>query len=124
MLAKALLDSYVRGRLHSFLVDASLRALADSTRRQILSLIWYRERPAGEIAAHFSLTRPAVSQHLSVLLKSDLVAVRQEGTRRLYHANRDRIEALRAELDVFWGGRMAKLKTVAERAQKEKRKRR
>jgi DNA-binding transcriptional ArsR family regulator len=105
-------------------VDASLHALADGTRRQILSLVWNKERPAGEIAAHFSLTRPAVSQHLSVLLESDLVAVRQEGTRRLYHVNRDRIEALRAELDAFWGGRMAKLKTAAERAQKEKRKRR
>lgn len=105
-------------------MDASLHALADGTRRHILSLVWDKERPAGEIAAHFSLTRPAVSQHLSVLLESDLVAVRQEGTRRLYHANRDRIEALRAELDAFWGGRMAKLKTAAERAQKEKRKRR
>jgi DNA-binding transcriptional ArsR family regulator len=78
------------------------------------------ERPAGEIAAHFSLTRPAVSQHLTVLLESDLVSVRQEGTRRLYHANRDRIEKLRSELDAFWGGRMAKLKTAAERAQKRK----
>ena len=105
-------------------MDASLRALADRTRRQILSLVWDRERPAGEIAAHFSLTRPAVSQHLTVLLKSDLISVRQEGTRRLFHANRDRIEALRAELDAFWGGRMAKLKTAAERAQKEKRKKR
>jgi DNA-binding transcriptional ArsR family regulator len=105
-------------------VDASLRALADGTRRQILSLVWDKERPAGEIASHFFLTRPAVSQHLSVLLDSDLVAVRQEGTRRLYHANRDRIEALRAELDAFWGGRVAKLKTAAERARKEKRKKR
>ena len=101
-----------------------MRAIADGTRRHILSLVWEVERPAGEIAEHFSLTRPAVSQHLTVLLKSDLISVRQEGTRRLFHANRDRIEALRAELEAFWGGRMAKLKTAAERAQKEKRKRR
>jgi DNA-binding transcriptional ArsR family regulator len=86
---------------------------------------WFdRERPSGEIAAHFSLTRPAISQHLTVLLESDLISVRQEGTRRLYHANRARIEKLRAALDAFWGGRMAKLKTAAERAHKEKRKRR
>ena len=105
-------------------MDASLRALADGTRREILSLVWEMERPAGEIAAHFSLTRPAVSQHLTVLLESDLVSVRQEGTRRLYHANRERIDALRMELDAFWSGRMAKLKTAAERAQKHKRKKR
>lgn len=101
-------------------MDAPLRALADGTRRQILSLVWDQERPAGEIAAHFSLTRPAVSQHLTVLLESYLVSVRQEGTRRLYHANRDTIEKLRSELDAFWGERMARLKTAAERAQKRK----
>jgi DNA-binding transcriptional ArsR family regulator len=105
-------------------VDASLRALGDGTRREILSLVWEEERPAGEIATHFSLTRPAVSQHLTVLLESDLVSVRQEGTRRLYHANRERIETLRIELDAFWSGRMTKLKTAAERAQQQKRKKR
>jgi DNA-binding transcriptional ArsR family regulator len=102
-------------------VDAALRALADGTRRQILSLVWEHERPAGEIAANFSLTRPAVSQHLTVLLETGLISVRREGTRRIYHANRDVIEGLRAELDVFWGGRIGKLKAAAERAQKQKR---
>jgi len=103
-------------------VDSALRALSDGTRRQILSLVWEKERPAGEIAANFSLTRPAVSQHLTVLLETSLISVRRQGTRRLYHANRDVIEALRTELDAFWGGRIGELKTAAERAQKQKRK--
>jgi DNA-binding transcriptional ArsR family regulator len=101
-------------------MDGALRALADGTRRQILSVVWNVERPAGEIAAHFSLTRPAVSQHLTVLLQSRLVSVRRVGTRRLYQANRDEIERLRSELESFWDGRLHRLKAVAERAQKRR----
>ena len=102
-------------------MDASLRALADATRRQILALVWEDERPAGEIAENFSLTRPAISQHLSVLLESDLISVRQAGTRRLYHANREALDHLRAELDAFWEGRLHRLKAGVERAQRRKR---
>jgi len=104
-------------------VDAALRALADATRRQILALVWDAERPAGEIAGHFSLTRPAISQHLTVLLDSKLIAVRQAGTRRLYQANREELGRLRSELEAFWDGRLHRLKAAAERAQKSKGKR-
>ena len=105
-------------------MDAALRALADGTRRRILALVWNHERTAGEIAGHFSLTRPAISQHLSVLLESELISVRREGTRRFYHANREAIDRLRAELGSFWDDRMHRLKAAAERAEKHKRKRR
>jgi DNA-binding transcriptional ArsR family regulator len=105
-------------------VDAALRALADETRRQILALVWDRERPAGEIAAHFSLTRPAISQHLTVLLESRLVSVRQAGTRRFYHANRDAVAQVRADLGAFWDDRIDRLKRAAEAAVKGARKRR
>jgi DNA-binding transcriptional ArsR family regulator len=103
-------------------VDAALRALADETRRRFYRWFGNRNALAGKIAPNFSITRPAISQHLTVLLESNLISVRQEGTRRLYHANRDVIEHLRAELDAFWGGRIGKLKTAAERVQKQKRK--
>jgi len=105
-------------------VDAALRALADVTRRQILTLIWADERPAGEIAAHFSLTRPAISQHLAVLLDSKLVSVRQTGTRRLYQANVDAIAELRAQLCTFWDANLERLTHAAEKAEKAKRKKR
>jgi hypothetical protein len=65
-------------------------------------------------------TRPAVSQHLTVLLQSRLVCVRQDGTRRLYQANLDEVERLRSELQAFWGGPLLRLKATAERAQKRK----
>jgi DNA-binding transcriptional ArsR family regulator len=63
-------------------MDAQLRALAGPKRRQILELVRERELSAGEIASHFAVTRPAVSQHLAVLREAGLVAERRAGTRR------------------------------------------
>lgn len=100
-----------------------LRALADGTRRQILALVWRDERTAGEIAAKFAMTRPAVSQHLAVLRDSKLVSVRPEGTRRLYRANRQAIARLRAELGAFWDDRLTRLRDVAEAAERKGRRR-
>jgi DNA-binding transcriptional ArsR family regulator len=91
-----------------------LRAIADGTRRQILALVWHNERTAGEIAAKFTITRPAVSQHLAILRESRLVNVRREGTRWLYRADQAAIARLRAELDRFWDKHLAQLKHAAE----------
>jgi len=95
-------------------MDAMLRALADGTRRQILTLVWREERSASEIAAEFDMTRPAVSQHLGVLLASDLVSVRRQGTQRLYRANRKAIVRLRTELATMWDSSLDRLKQPAE----------
>jgi DNA-binding transcriptional ArsR family regulator len=96
-------------------MDTMLHAIADGTRRRILALLWQDERTAGEIAAEFTITRPAVSQHLSVLRESRLVTMRREGTRRLYRANLAAVARLRAELGLFWDRHLAQLKDAAER---------
>ena len=101
-------------------VDAMLRALADATRRRILVLVWTQERTAGEIAARFSVTRPAISQHLRVLLDCELVSVRRAGTQRIYRANRRALARLRAELETFWDTSLQRLKTAAEAAERKK----
>lgn len=93
-----------------------LRALADGTRRQILALVWREERRAGAIADEFAVTRPAISQHLGVLLASELVSVRRVGTRRLYRANRRAIVRLRADLGAFWDRHLSRLTEAAEAA--------
>ena len=95
-------------------MDTMLRAIADGTRRKILALVWHTERTAGEIAAEFSITRPAVSQHLAILRESRLVTVRREGTRRLYQVDLTAIARLRAELGQFWDNHLAQLKRSAE----------
>jgi DNA-binding transcriptional ArsR family regulator len=60
------------------------QAIADPTRRRILDLLAERERPVTELAAPFAMSRPAVSQHLRVLLQAGLVSERRAGRRRLY----------------------------------------
>jgi DNA-binding transcriptional ArsR family regulator len=104
-------------------VDAALRALAEPNRRTILRLVWDRERPESDIASHFSVTPSAVSQHLRVLKEADLVTERREGTRRLYRARPDTIEALRTFLDDYWTSGLDRLRDAAEAAERTKRKR-
>ena len=101
-----------------------MRALAEPRRREILRLVWDRERPVGEIAAQFDVTQPAVSQHLRVLREAELVTERRDGTRRMYRARPDTVEALRAFLDDYWTSGLSRLRDAAESAERDKRKRR
>ena len=59
-------------------------AISDATRREILDLLAGGERSVGEIAERFSVSLPAVSQHLAVLRASRLVERRSAGRQRLY----------------------------------------
>jgi DNA-binding transcriptional ArsR family regulator len=100
-------------------MDAVLQAIAEPRRRRILELIGPEELSAGEIAARFEVTRPAISQHLTVLNEAGLVNVRREGTRRIYRARPDGLRELRAYLDEFWSVRLNRLKAAAEQAERE-----
>ena len=98
------------------LMDESLRAVADPTRRAILRLVRDAELPAGEIASHFaSISRPAVSQHLRVLADAGLVAMRPDGNHRLYRWRREGFRDAAAFVDEMWSDRLARLKAAAER---------
>jgi DNA-binding transcriptional ArsR family regulator len=100
-------------------VEVALKAIAESHRRQILQLVWDAELSAGEIASHFDVSRPAVSQHLNVLKGAGLVSERRNGARRLYRARPEGIAELKAFLEEFWGDRLEALKREAEREEKE-----
>lgn len=62
----------------------ALDVLDDPTRRRIVELLAAGERGAGEIAAQFDMSRPAISQHLRILLQGEVLDVRTSGRRRLY----------------------------------------
>src|SRR6188474_2185272 len=96
------------------MMDATLRALADPRRREILSLVQDRELAAGEIAGRFDVTRPAISQHLAVLREAGLVTERRAGTRRLYRARPRGAAELRAWLEAFWDDGLMRLRQAAE----------
>jgi DNA-binding transcriptional ArsR family regulator len=79
-----------------------LTALADPTRRNILESLREAPRTVGELAAHRTVSRPAVSQHLRVLEKARLVRVLPQGNRRIYSVRRDGLDELRTYLGSFW----------------------
>lgn len=62
-------------------------ALADPTRAKIIEVLAVRDLTAGQIAARFPVSRPAVSRHLRVLRKARLVQARDEAQRRVYSLN-------------------------------------
>ena len=102
-------------------MEAALKAIAAPHRRQILSLVRDGELSAGEIAAHFAVTRPAVSQHLGVLKEVGLVEERRNGTRRLYRAHPEGLQPVREFLEQFWDERLDALKREAEIEERKKR---
>jgi DNA-binding transcriptional ArsR family regulator len=87
--------------------------LAEPNRRRILELLRGGEQTVTELAAQFSVTRPAISQHLGVLAAAGLVEVRQDGRFRRYRLNPDGMAALRSILDSFWTSELEQL-VVAE----------
>ena len=68
-------------------IQNTMRALADPTRRTILNLLKKSRLSAGEIAAHFDMSLPAVSKHLTVLKEADLIRDQREGKYIYYELN-------------------------------------
>ncbi len=93
------------------------RALADPTRREIISMLAVGARPVGEITDAFDITRPAIAKHLRILEQGGLITVEVKGRERI---NRLNPQALKTASDwlnyfeAFWDERLANLKTVVE----------
>jgi Predicted transcriptional regulators len=100
-------------------MEAALRAIAEPRRRRILQLVREQELTAGAIASQFEVSRPAISQHLSVLKEAGLVDERRNGTQRLYRARPQGLAELKAFLETFWGERLEALQHEAEREEKK-----
>jgi len=65
-------------------VNRVFKALSDPTRRRVLQLL--RERPlsAGDLAGHFSVSKPTMSAHFSVLQEAGLIEAEKSGRTILY----------------------------------------
>lgn len=101
--------STTRKRLHK-----TLRALAQPQRLAILEVLRAGEMRAGDIADHFELTRPAISQHLRALVDAELIVERREGTSRFYRIRSEGFDDLRGFIDRFWSDRLVSLKLAVE----------
>lgn len=93
-------------------------AISSPRRREILRLVWDRELSAGEIAAHFDVSWPAVSQNLNVLREAGLLAERRDGRRRLYHAEPRALGPLAEALRAMWRDDLRTLKRQVEGARR------
>ena len=91
-----------------------LKAIAEPRRQEILRLLWQRERAAGDVAAHFDISRPAISKHLRILKQAGLLEERRAGTQRLYRARPERLADARRFLESFWDEGLAAIKRSAE----------
>ena len=95
-----MLDTLVDANV--LIVPDVLSAAAEPTRRRILQLLASGPHTVSELAANFTVTRSAISQHLGVLAEVGLVSNRKEGRRRIYGVERSGMAQLRTELNRFW----------------------
>jgi DNA-binding transcriptional ArsR family regulator len=95
-------------------VQAILDAIANPRRREILRLVWDSELTAGDIAARFDITWPAVSQNLGVLRRAGLVTERRDANRRYYRADRAALGSLRSALEEMWTTDLRRLQNEVE----------
>ena len=84
-------------------MDATIRALADPTRREILRMLRDGELAAGEIAARFEMTAPTVSHHLSVLKDAGLVQAERNGRSVVYSLDTTVVQEFLGEILQFFG---------------------
>ena len=94
--------------------SAMLKAIASPRRCAILGLIWEHELSAGEIAGHFTVSWPAISQNLAVLRRSGAVTERRVGTRRLYRADQRALGPLAEVIRSMWSSDLDTLRILAE----------
>jgi DNA-binding transcriptional ArsR family regulator len=93
------------------------QALADPTRRAVFERLCRREMSVAEITAGFSVSQPAISQHLAALRRAGLVSERREGRRAFYRSDPQGLEPLADWLQryrQFWPERLQKLKRVLQ----------
>jgi DNA-binding transcriptional ArsR family regulator len=92
-------------------------AIADPTRRKIVDILRGGEMRAGDIAARFKISRPAVAKHVRILKQAGLLKERREATARIYRlepAGLAEIDNWIAPYRLFWASRLVTLKTMLE----------
>jgi len=100
--------------------DAVFHAIADPTRREILTLLRSSQRTVGDIAGNFRTSRPAISKHLRVLRTAGLITTRQAGTSTICNLNAEPLRAVNVWLrdyETLWGESLRNLKSYVEENQ-------
>ena len=99
------------------------QAIADPTRRVILTLVATQSMTAGAIAANFDTARPTVSKHLQILTECELLKQEQNGREIYYHLNLNKMKEIAAFIEPFrkmWDDRFNKLETIMKEHKSKK----
>ncbi|PKK89692.1 MAG: transcriptional regulator [Candidatus Wallbacteria bacterium HGW-Wallbacteria-1] len=83
--------------------DKVFKAISDKTRRRILTLLKKQDLTAGQIAEHFDMSKPSISEHLKILRNADLIGSEKKGQFIKYFLNTSVVEGLLAYLMEFLG---------------------
>lgn len=89
-------------------------ALADPTRRQLFELLRQGPHSVNELAEALPVSQPAVSQHLKVLKRAQLVKSRKRGNQRIYTINPDGLAELRDYVEGLWQDVLTAFQEAAE----------
>ena len=103
-------------------IDHTFRALADPTRRAILTRLARGEATVGELAKPFAISLPAISRHLKILEDADLISNERDGKHRRCRLRTERLDEARAWLDFqrrFWDGSLARLAAHLQKTQRK-----
>lgn len=107
----------MRNRSVTHSANLAFSALADPTRRALLDLLRGGSRAAGQIAESFPVSRPAISKHLRVLRRAELVREVRRGRHRFYQLNAGPLHSVDEWLEqyrVFWDAKLGGLKAFVE----------
>jgi DNA-binding transcriptional ArsR family regulator len=107
----------------SALAANSLSALADPTRQRIVEMLAGGALSAGEIAGRFTLSKPAVSQHLKTLKQARLVLVHSDKQKRIYELNPEGVAEVAewvARIRAFWNPRLDALEEALKKESEER----
>ncbi|WP_254510874.1 ArsR/SmtB family transcription factor [Anatilimnocola floriformis] len=96
-------------------------AISHPARRQMLDLLAKEDHNVNALAGHFEMSRPAVSQHLRILLDAGLVTEERHGRERRYHFLPERLAVVKewiAQYERFWDDRLARLQKLLAKKNK------
>lgn len=97
--------------------QSTFRAIADPTRRAIISILANEEMTIGDVTERFEMSRPAIAKHLGILKEGGLVSVRENGRERLHKLEPLALKPVEEWIDHFshfWDEKLLKLKSVIE----------
>jgi DNA-binding transcriptional ArsR family regulator len=99
---------------------ATMAAIANETRAEILQRLESGEKTVGELAEGLPVSRPAISQHLRVLEQAKLVTEKYQGTRHVYRLDLNGFTAIRSLVDRLWADALTNFASEVERQKLEK----